>query len=95
MSREKRLYVIAYDIENDKQRAKVHKVLCAYGQWKQYSLFECFLDRLQVVELLDKLEPLVNPDTDSVRLYPLCSKCTKRVDIIGGVAPQEPQIFLL
>lgn len=93
--KENTLYVIAYDIESDKQRTKVHKVLCAYGQWTQFSLFECHLSRLQIIELQEKLAVLVNPDTDSVRFYPLCDSCIKRVEIVGGSKPQEPQIFLL
>ena len=32
-------YVIAYDIPSDKRRTKVHKLLCGFGQWTQYSLF--------------------------------------------------------
>jgi CRISPR-associated protein Cas2 len=89
------LYVVAYDIEDDKRRTRVHKLLCAYGKWTQYSLFECHLTRLQRVELRDRLDMLVNPDTDSVRFYPLCDACIKRVDIIGGVQPQDPPLFLL
>jgi len=40
---ERTLYVIAYDIPSNRRRTKVHKVLCGFGQWTQYSLFECYL----------------------------------------------------
>ena len=49
------LYVVAYDIPDDKRRTKVHKVLCGYGAWTQYSLFECWLNRRQILELRVKL----------------------------------------
>ncbi|MFM7575972.1 MAG: CRISPR-associated endonuclease Cas2, partial [Microcystaceae cyanobacterium] len=35
--------VVSYDISEDKRRTKVHKILKSYGQWMQFSLFECDL----------------------------------------------------
>lgn len=49
------LYIIAYDIPNDKRRTKVHKLLCGYGYWTQYSLFECWLTKRHLVELRAKI----------------------------------------
>ena len=45
------LYVIAYDIPSDRRRTKVHKTLCGFGQWTQYSLFECHLTDKELVAL--------------------------------------------
>lgn len=89
-----RLYVIAYDIPVDKRRTKVHRLLCGYGQWTQYSLFECWLTRRQILELRAKLLPLLDPTDDSVRLYQLCAECATNVETVGGAAPTEPLIFL-
>ena len=33
--------LISYDISEDKRRTKIHKMLKSYGQWMQYSVFEC------------------------------------------------------
>ena len=41
------LYVVAYDIQNDKRRTKVHKVLKGFGEWTEFSPFECFLTKLE------------------------------------------------
>jgi CRISPR-associated protein Cas2 len=95
MSQATTLYVIAYDIPDDKRRTKVHKLLSAYGQWTQYSLFECFLSRLQRIELMHQLQLLLDPQTDSLRFYLLCDACAERVQTVGGQPPQEPTIFLL
>jgi CRISPR-associated protein Cas2 len=92
---DKMLYVIAYDIASDKQRGKVHNVLSGYGKWTQYSLFECHLTPLQHTELHYKISKLINPDTDSLRFYPLCAGCVKRVETVGGVPPEDPPLFLL
>ncbi len=94
MSKKNTLYVIAYDISCNKRRTKVHKLLSAYGEWLQYSLFECHLSRLQHLELNNKLQQLI-ADEDNVRLYPLCNGCLKRVEITIGNPPEDPQIFLL
>ncbi|HAH00210.1 MAG TPA: CRISPR-associated endonuclease Cas2, partial [Ktedonobacter sp.] len=48
-------YVIAYDIPDDKRRTKVHKLLSGFGKWTQFSLFECFLSRKELVLLRSKL----------------------------------------
>ena len=42
-------YVIAYDIPEDRRRTKVHKILSGFGTWTQYSLFECFLSKKELI----------------------------------------------
>jgi CRISPR-associated protein Cas2 len=83
------LYVIAYDIPDDKRRTKVHKILCGFGGWTQYSLFECFLNARELVQLRARLHDIIKPTEDSVRLYPLCAACVGQVETIGGAAPCE------
>ena len=88
------LYVIAYDIPNDRRRTKVHKTLCGFGEWTQYSLFECFLEAKELVQLRAKLQALLDPDQDSVRLYPLSAECCEKVETIGSPAPAPRIIYL-
>lgn len=89
------LYIIAYDIPDDKRRTKVHKLLCGYGGWTQYSLFECWLTRRQLLELRAKLAPHLREDRDSVRLYPLCAACQRGVVTVGGARPSDPVTVIL
>lgn len=89
------LYVIAYDIANDRRRSKVHKALCGFGEWTQYSLFECFLDARELVQLRAKLQPLLEPEEDSVRIYPLCVDCKDSVETIGGKPPEEKTTYIV
>jgi CRISPR-associated protein Cas2 len=84
------LYVIAYDIPNDRRRAKVLKTLRGFGQWTQYSVFECFLSAKELVLLHEKLRKLIRPDEDSVRFYPLCQACCAKVETVGGEKPANP-----
>jgi CRISPR-associated protein Cas2 len=89
------LYVIAYDIPSDRRRTKVHKVLCGFGQWTQYSLFECHLTQKELVTLRGKLDKLLKPEEDSLRFYPLCTPCVAKVVTIGSPKPEEQSVFVI
>jgi CRISPR-associated protein Cas2 len=94
MSNDTTLYIIAYDIPDDKRRTKVHRVLCGYGAWTQYSLFECWLTKRELIELQAKLAKHLRDDRDSVRLYPLCASCQGKVITVGSARPSEPLTFI-
>lgn len=88
-------YVIAYDIPDDRRRTKVHKILLGFGKWTQYSLFECFLTRKQLVLLRSKLAEHLVEKQDSVRFYPLCANCVERVETVGGPPPADKVLFIV
>src|SRR5437667_12513272 len=88
-------YVIAYDISDDRRRTKVHKVLSGFGKWTQYSLFECFLNRKQLVQLRSKLSEHLVARQDSVRFYPLCANCVSKVETVGGPPPSDELLFIV
>jgi CRISPR-associated protein Cas2 len=90
----KSLYVIVYDIPDDKRRTKTHKLLCGYGAWTQYSLFECWLNPRQLIELRHKLQQIINSNEDNLRFYQLCGNCQTKVETIGSTQPQMPSIFM-
>lgn len=94
MSDETTLYIIAYDIPADRRRTKVHRLLCGYGQWTQYSLFECWLTRKQLIELQAKLARHLVAADDSVRIYALCGACQRRVITVGSPRPSDPVTFI-
>ena len=88
-------YVIAYDIPDDKRRTKIHKVLLGFGKWTQYSLFECFLSRKELILLRSKLAEHLEVKEDSVRFYPLCANCVSKVETVGGPPPADEVLFLV
>lgn len=88
-------YVIAYDISDDRRRARVHKILSGFGKWTQFSLFECFLSKKELVTLRAKLAKHLRENQDSVRFYPLCANCLARVETVGGKPPNEEILFIL
>jgi CRISPR-associated protein Cas2 len=87
--------VIAYDIPDDRRRTKVHQLLMGFGKWTQYSLFECFLSRKELVLLQAKLSQHLVAKEDSVRFYPLCAMCVEKVETVGGSPPAEELVFIV
>lgn len=88
-------YIIAYDIPDDKRRTKVHKILCGFGKWTQFSLFECFLSKKELVLLRSKLAKHLIAESDRVCFYPLCANCLDKVETVGGALPAEDTLFIL
>src|SRR5947209_19696293 len=88
-------YVVAYEIPDDRRSTKVHQILLGFGKWTQYSLFECFLNRKELVLLQAKLAEHLVAREDSVRFYPLCANCVERVETIGGPPPAEELVYVV
>ena len=85
--------VVSYDISDDKRRTKIHKALKSYGQWMQYSVFECVLTQTEYTRLRNRLNKLIKPEEDSIRFYFLCECCQQKVERIGGEAVRDDTIF--
>lgn len=72
------MYVISYDISENKIRNKVAKILEGYGKRIQYSVFECDIDENLYVKLYKQLlEQTIDSKTDSIIIYKLCKKMCK------------------
>jgi CRISPR-associated protein Cas2 len=85
--------VVTYDISEDKRRTQIHKILSSYGQWMQFSVFECNLTAAQYTKLRNRLNKLIKPDTDSIRFYFLCECCQQKVERIGGEEVRDETVF--
>lgn len=85
--------VVSYDVPEDKRRTKIHSILKSYGQWMQYSVFECDLTATQYAKLRSRLGKLIKPDQDSIRFYFLCGCCQGKVERIGGELIRDETIF--
>jgi len=82
--------VISYDIQDDKRRSRIFKLLKNFGQWMQYSVFECDLDKANFLRLKDRLDHLIDVSKeDSVRFYFLCEGCKHQIERVGGEKPRK------
>lgn len=89
-----RLWVIAYDIESDAVRVRVHDMLQNQGERVQYSVFECWLDAEAMKQLRTRLKQEIQ-DNDSVRWYPLCARCHPGVEWQGlGESSENPAFYI-
>ncbi len=92
------LYLIIYDLPNtkpgNKRRTRLHDLLCGYGKWTQYSVFECFLTNMQFVKLQHQIENLIKPETDSVRIYVLDAAAVKKAIAYGSQKPEHEDTII-
>lgn len=82
---EEHLYIVTYDISNEKRWRAVFKLMKGYGQWLQLSVFQCRLSRRRHAELLATLDELIHHDQDHVLMMDLgiADKVTPRVVSLG------------
>lgn len=82
---EERLYVVTYDIADDKRWRRVFKVMHGYGRWLQLSVFQCRLTARRRVELARRLEEIIRADSDHVLILDLgpADKIDPRVESLG------------
>lgn len=94
------MYVISYDISNDRTRNKVAKVLEDYGKRVQYSVFECHLPEKVFEKLYRKLAlQLREGEEGSIRIYRLCTRCETEILTIGmepeGAREPKKDLFII
>lgn len=92
-------YLIIYDVPatkaGNKRRKRLHAMLSGFGKWTQYSVFECFLTAIQFAKLQQRLETLIKPTEDSVRIYVLDAGSVKRTLTYGSQKPRQEDIIIL
>lgn len=90
------IHLISYDIENDRERLQVSKVLEGYGQRVQKSVFECPLSKGRKHELEKRLEKL-DLDSGFVLIYRIDEKAKRTAigQVPGHVAVENPHAFVI
>lgn len=90
------MYVIAYDVPDDKRRGKIARLLEGYGVRVQKSVFEADLDDRGYRDLRRRLTRWIVEQEDSVRFYPLCVQCRGQVETIGRLGVMvEPDVLIV
>lgn len=81
---------VVYDITKDKPRSRVAKICKDYGLYRvQKSAFLGDMNRNQIDELILKFKELVDTESDSVYIFPMCEDDFKKVKIIGIAFDKE------
>lgn len=91
------LYIVSYDIADDKRWRRVFKVMNGYGEWLQLSVFQCRLSRRKHAELIALLDGIIHHRDDHILLLDLglADKIDPRVVSLGktfNAVTREPLI---
>jgi CRISPR-associated protein Cas2 len=82
---EERVYIITYDISDDRRWRHVFKLMKGYGRWLQLSVFQCRLSAQRRAELARRLEETIQSRDDHVLILDLgpADKVDPRVESLG------------
>jgi CRISPR-associated protein Cas2 len=67
----RRLYLVTYDICDQRRLRKVFKTMKGFGEHLQLSVFQCDLSPIGLVEMRAELQKIVDPDEDKVLIIDL------------------------
>ncbi len=63
---DERLFIVTYDISDQRRWRRVFKAMQGYGEWMQLSVFQCRLSRRRRADLETRLRELVKNGEDHV-----------------------------
>ncbi|KLO24724.1 CRISPR-associated endonuclease Cas2 [Marinitoga sp. 1155] len=72
-------YIISYDIQEDKKRRKISKILANYGRRIQYSVFYLNIPEKELYHILMKINPHINKKNDSIIIIPINVKNIEKI----------------
>jgi len=66
MNKEERLFVVAYDIRNERRWRRIFKLMNGYGEWVQLSVFQCRLSQQRHAEMIALLDGIIVQGEDHI-----------------------------
>lgn len=82
----RKMYLVTYDIRDDKRLRKVFRTMRNWGDHLQYSVFECQLNQVELLQLKAKLSEIINHAHDQVLfvdLGPVAGRGRKVIQALG------------
>jgi len=89
---ERSLVIVAYDISDDKRRARAAQTLLRFGARVEASVYELWLTSREIEKMWHGLSRVVK-DGDLVRCYTICDACVKRIRSTTLSAPKDEIAF--
>lgn len=83
------IYLVVYDISDDKRRGRLVKLLESYGLVRvQYSAFRGDINVNDKMSLARRVKKFVKDENDCIFIIPLCRRCLATAEVISnrGVA---------
>ena len=89
-------YLLAYDIADDRRRAKIARLLESVAERVQNSVFEAYLKPADLEKLVAGTLKHLKKEEDSLRVYLLCQNCREKVKTWGkGKVTPPPGLVVL
>ena len=82
---EERLFIVTYDISDQKRWRRVFKIMKGYGQWLQLSVFQCRLTARRRADMAARLDRTIKRDDDHVIIVDVgpAERVNPRVESLG------------
>jgi len=91
---ERTLYLIAYDITDDRRLNRVRTVLKGYSTGGQKSVYECFLSNGELRSVMSMLNRLILASEDRVHIFRIDGR--SRTHVLGiAVQPKDTDYFYI
>ena len=87
---DRQLYLLVYDISDDKRRLKIARQFEANAERVQRSVFEGYFNKKELDRLLKRATQIMIEEEDSLRVYRLCARCRLEVITIGQADITDP-----
>lgn len=82
-------WLVCYDVRDPERLRKTAKHLEGYGARLQYSVFRCWLTKVDMERLYWELTELLAPE-DDLMLIPLCTGCVEGIRSLHEEASWPP-----
>lgn len=87
------LTLVTYDVVENTPRTRLHKFLKELGLNTQKSVFECDIDAAALRRVEARAMELLDSEADSLRIYRICRRCARRVQVQGQGIVLLPRAF--
>lgn len=88
------LYIVAYDIANERRLSKVHNFLKGVSTGGQKSVYECFLTDSDLQTMIRGLKELIDISEDRIHIFAMEGR--SRTHTLGiAVQPRDPKFFYI
>lgn len=77
------LYIVSYDIADQKRWRRVFKLMNGYGEWLQLSVFQCRLSSRRQAELVQLLDGIITNGQDHIVMLDLGPADTVKPRVIS------------
>lgn len=90
----RKLYLIAYDISDEKRLNRVRHFLKGYSTGGQKSVYECFLTEAELHFVQIKLKALIDESVDRIHIFSMDAR--SRTHTLGiATQPHDPSYFYI